>query len=92
MLMAHANFTTFYAEYAPKIWGLLVEAKLPAPQAEAILINTFVRGWQASARGIAVDTPELTRLLSLACEEGLPQAFLHAILAAEPPHQRPDQH
>ena len=85
MLMAHANFTTFYSEYAPKIWGLLVEAKLPARQAEAILTNTFVRGWQASVTRAVVDTPELTRLLGLACEEGLPQGFLHAILAAEPP-------
>ena len=85
MLMAYANFTTFYTDYAPKIWGLLLEAKLPALQAEAILVNTFVRGWQASVTEAAVDTPELTRLLSLACEEGLPQGFLHAILAAEPP-------
>ena len=50
--MPHANFTTFYTEYAPKIWGLLVEAKLPTLQAKAILINTFVRGWQASAGGL----------------------------------------
>lgn len=86
--MHYANFTTFYTAYAPKIWGLLLEAKLPASQAEVILINTFVRGWQDSVTGnteSTMDTPELTRLLGLACEEGLLPASLRAILAAKPP-------
>ena len=81
--MAHANFTTFYAEYAPKLWGLLVEAKLPPHQAEAILINTFVRGWYAFATGVGEDPPGLRQLVGLACEEGLPQTFLQVILATK---------
>ena len=83
--MAYANFTTFYAEYAPKVWGLLVEADLPPHQAEAILINTFVRGWQTFVTGAGEGPPGLRQLLGLACEEGLPRTFLQAILFAKPP-------
>ncbi len=69
-----AVFTAFYQEYAPKLWGLIVEANLPVKKAEAILINTLVKAWPL----LDGEPSPLARLLGLAYQQGLPIDGLRA--------------
>ncbi|MBC3789137.1 hypothetical protein FHK02_5718 [Spirosoma sp. LMG 31448] len=68
----HQAFMAFYDLYAPKLWGLILGANLPVPQAEAILLSTLTKAWQQFGPHILKQKYLLTQLLSIACREGLP--------------------
>ena len=77
-------FHLFYDTYAPIVWGLIVKANLPASQAEAIFINTFVKVWQQRDEQAPGESLSITRLVGLACKEGLPIEALQSILKPKP--------
>lgn len=66
--LEEATFTAFYQCYAPKLWGLILQAKLPPEQAEVMLINTLLKAWPL----LEGEPFPLTRLLGLAYQQGLP--------------------
>jgi len=74
------TFTAFYDTYAPKLWGIILRANLPTPQAEQILLNTLTKAWQQFDPHTLNDKHLLSRLLRLACEQGLPPDCLKGIL------------
>lgn len=76
------TFTAFYEAYAPKLWGLIVEAQLPKAQAEAILTNTLIKAWQQLDQNRLVDKQGLMQLIGLACREGLPIKYVQTILTS----------
>lgn len=65
-------FCVFYAAYAPRLWGLILTAKLPVSDSETILTNTFVKAWNHPDRPAPVDKRSLSWLIKLAYAEGLP--------------------
>ncbi|GAB4023429.1 hypothetical protein GCM10028808_73870 [Spirosoma migulaei] len=65
-------FTRFYDTYAPKVWGLILRAKLPSLQSERILSNTFKKAWPQLSQQTSTNASTFTWLLSLAYSEGLP--------------------
>ncbi|GAB3639472.1 sigma-70 family RNA polymerase sigma factor [Spirosoma arcticum] len=71
-------FLTFYEQYTPKLWGLILSANLPASQSETILINIFVKAWQHPHRQTIGRNQMLNWLLGLAYEEGLPSDTLRS--------------
>lgn len=77
------TFASFYDRYAPKLWGLIVLAKLPARQSEAMLSNTLMKAWQSPNHHSLTEQKMLRRLLALAGEEGLPPADRQAIFPAK---------
>lgn len=74
-------FSLFYDTYAPQLWGCIVRANLPTPQAEVILTNTFLRAWKQLENPAFWQHTRLSHLLNLAYQEGLPKKSLRAILA-----------
>ncbi|MBD2705773.1 hypothetical protein IC229_34535 [Spirosoma sp. BT702] len=76
MADASPNFSVFYATYAPKLWGLILTAKLPKTQSAAILINTITKGWKQLDQKKSNQQHILSWLIGLAYEEGLPKDCL----------------
>ncbi|HLL95765.1 MAG TPA: hypothetical protein VK404_12355 [Spirosoma sp.] len=72
-------FSIFYETYAPKLWGIILLAKLPASQSENILINTLKKAWQKLGQQVHPVEPTFATLLTLAYSEGLPGEFIHTI-------------
>lgn len=70
------RFACFYDEYAPKLWGLILRADLPASVSERILLNTFSKAWPHFHRQAAGGHQMLPWLLGLAYAEGLPAVTL----------------
>ncbi len=70
------RFASFYDAYAPKLWGLVLQAQLPATVSERILVNTFSKAWHHSHRQAIGRHQMLTWLLGLAYAEGLPAVTL----------------
>lgn len=70
------RFAFFYDEYAPKLWGLIIRANLPASVSERILANTFSKAWPPPHRQSLSGHQLLTWLLRLAYAEGLPVVTL----------------
>ena len=73
-------YCSFCDAYAPKLWGLILKAHLPAPQAEAILLNTLTKAWHQLDSQPIQGNQFLSRLLTLAYQEGLPPESLTVIL------------
>lgn len=73
------TYSSFCDTYAPKLWGLIMAAQVAAPQAEAMLINTLTKAWQQFDHATLNDKYVLSRLLTLAAQEGLPLEGLKAI-------------
>lgn len=73
-------FLTFYDQYAPALWGLILSAGLPASQSETILANTFLKAWQHPYRQTISERKVLTGLLRLAYGEGLPPNALKSVV------------
>ncbi|AUD05870.1 hypothetical protein [Spirosoma pollinicola] len=65
-------FREFYATYAPRLWGFVLLAHLPATQSETILINTVRKAWQQLQSPIQSNTPCFSHILRVAYLEGLP--------------------
>lgn len=65
-------FKCFYEQYASKLWGLILSAKLPAYESETILVQTFSKAWLHPHRQEVGEKGLFTWLLSLAYAEGLP--------------------
>lgn len=76
-------FCSFYDRYAPKLWGLILSATLPGPESEAILINTLTKAWKQFSPTERMEKYFLTRLIGLACQEGLPIDCVKAILKSK---------
>ncbi|MBO0931682.1 hypothetical protein [Fibrella aquatilis] len=73
-------FAVFYAAHAPRLWGLILAANLPTPQAETILSNTLIKAWQhPDCQSSPTTSQSCNWLLRLACKEGLPHSALRAI-------------
>ncbi|MBC7568915.1 MAG: hypothetical protein H7319_04165 [Spirosoma sp.] len=70
------RFAFFYDEYAPKLWGLILQADLPASVSERILLNTFGKAWPHPHRQAVEGHQMITWLLGLAYAEGLPAVTL----------------
>ncbi|MVM32492.1 hypothetical protein GO755_20795 [Spirosoma sp. HMF4905] len=77
------TYTFFCNVYAPKLWEFILSTHLPNSQAEAILINTLIKAWQQFDPHTLREKHLFSRLLRLACSEGLPTDCLKAILQAE---------
>jgi len=77
--MNQQDFTSFYDTYAAKLWGLILTANLPPSQSEAILINTLIKAWQQFDTHTLGEKHFLTRLVSLANQEGLPIECIRSI-------------
>ena len=77
------TFMSFYDIYAPKLWGLILEANLSSSQGEAVLTNTFIKAWQQYGPYLLKEKYLLTQLLKIACEEGLPIECLQAVLKSK---------
>jgi DNA-directed RNA polymerase specialized sigma24 family protein len=71
------TFSLFYDQYAPKLWGLIVQAHLSTQESEAILENTFLRAWLDPNRLKMTGKPVLPWLIFLANSEGLHYNDLH---------------
>ncbi|QHV96317.1 response regulator [Spirosoma endbachense] len=78
------SFSDFYDTYAPRLWGIILLAKLPTAQSETILINTLKKAWQQVNQQILPVKPTFVSLLSLAYREGLPREFVKASLPPNP--------
>ena len=74
-------FAHFYDAYAPKLWGLILTANLPAQQSETILINTLMKAWQQVDQPTQSEKQLFIELIRLACQAGLPPACLRAVLS-----------
>ena len=72
-------FNTFYDTNAPRLWGLILTANLPAPQAETILLNTLIKAWQQFDHHSLTKKQFIAQLIGLACREGLPPQCLQAV-------------
>ena len=73
-------FTSFYDDYAPKLWGIIVLANLPMPESEAILVNTLAKDWKQFDQRTRSEKHFFTRMIDFAHQEGLPIDHLKAIL------------
>jgi hypothetical protein len=76
-------FESFYDTYAPKLWGLILKADLPALQSESILLNTLTKAWLQRDLEAPTQPHFLTRLIGLACREGLPVKCLPSNLTSK---------
>lgn len=76
----HRAFMSFYDAYAPKLWGLILSANLPASRSETILINTLLKAWQHPDRQTILEKRAFTWLVGLACAEGMPANTLSPCL------------
>jgi DNA-directed RNA polymerase specialized sigma24 family protein len=65
------TFSLFYDQHAPKLWGLIVQARLSTQESEAILEKTFLRAWHDPNRLKITDKKVLPWLLFLAYSAGL---------------------
>lgn len=77
------TFTAFYNAYASKVWGVISTANLLQLQSETIFINTLTEGWKQLGSSVHEDKYLLTKLLKIACKEGLPIETLQAILNSD---------
>ncbi|QDK80811.1 response regulator [Spirosoma sp. KCTC 42546] len=66
------TFSRFYDTYAPKLWGLILRAKLPTSRSERILSSTFKKAWPQLSQQTSTSASTFTWLLTLAYGEGLP--------------------
>ncbi|GAB3220370.1 hypothetical protein [Spirosoma arcticum] len=73
------GFTSFYDQYAPKLWGFILSADLPTSASKTILVSTFIKAWQHPHRQLIGENQLLTLLLSLAYAEGLPRGTLTSV-------------
>ncbi|GAB3219906.1 hypothetical protein [Spirosoma arcticum] len=73
------GFTSFYDQYAPKLWGLILSADLGASASKTILVRTFMNAWHHPHRQVIGEHQLLTFLLSLAYTEGLPPGTLKSV-------------
>jgi CheY-like chemotaxis protein len=69
-------FALFYDTYSPRLWGIILLAKLPAAQAETILINTFKKAWQPLGQHTLRVELTFPDLLTIAYGEGLSREHL----------------
>ncbi len=74
------TFDAFYARYAPKLWGIILVADLPAAQAQTILVNTFTNAWQHPDCQHNIANHPFGWLVRLACAEGLPTDTLKSVI------------
>jgi hypothetical protein len=79
LTLERTAFAQFYDAYAPKLWGLILAAKLPAQESETILINTISKAWQQVEDPPLSEKQLIVQLIRLACQEGLPLACLRAV-------------
>ncbi len=69
-------FTAFYDAYAPKLWGLIQVANLPAAQSEKILASTLINAWRHPDQHKCLEEGSICWLIGLAHAAGLPVTTL----------------
>ena len=80
------DFTTFYHEFAPLLWGLILKCNLSQSESEKILYSTFLKAYNLSNNPTDLRKNTLSILLQIAFQEGLPVGLLRECFEKKQPH------